>query len=229
LGFQMMHKLPIPGRFLFHIEIPCKYKENLANVDELSSDYEFPDFELLELQEGDSIFSANKGFRVRGAWNEKGIAFQFLISGKNREIWCNPNRPDESDRVELWLDTRNVHDVHRATRYCHRLICMPAGEGTNGETPSVISLPINRAKQLPSEIPNGSIRTRSHVQRNCYSLFVHFSAAALTGFDPEEFQDLGINWALFDRDFPVKTLTAGSPFPFMEDPSMWYTLHLVRN
>lgn len=224
----MMQKLPIPGRFLFRMEISCKYKENLENLNELPADYEFPDFESLEAQDSDSANSA-KTFRVRGAWNENGVAFQFFVSGKSKEIWCNRNRPDESDRVELWLDTRNVHDVHRATRYCHRFICLPCGEGQNGAEPSVFLLPINRTKQLPNDIPNGSIQVKSNVQRNCYSLFVYFSAGALTGFDPEDFQDLGINWALFDRDFPVKTLTAGSPFPFMEDPSMWYTLHLARS
>ena len=224
----MMQKFPIPGRFLFRMEIACKYKDNLENLNELPADYEFPDFDSLEISDGDLANTA-KTFRGRGAWNENGVAFQFFVSGKSKEIWCNLNRPDESDRVELWLDTRNVHDVHRATRYCHRLICLPCGEGPDGAEPSVFALPINRAKQLPNEIPNGSIQAKSSVQRNCYSLFVYLSTAALTGFDPGDFQDLGINWALFDRDFPVKTLTVGSPFPFMEDPSMWYTLHLVRS
>ncbi|MCR5163502.1 MAG: hypothetical protein K6C40_05730 [Thermoguttaceae bacterium] len=224
----MMQKLPIPGRFLFRMELSCMYKENLEDLKELPPDCEFPDFESLEAHDSDSANPA-KSFRVRGAWNENGLAFQFLVSGKCKEIWCNLNRPDESDRIELWLDTRNVHDVHRASRYCHRLICLPYGDGPNGEEPTVIPFPINRAKQFPSDIPKGSIRMKSQIQRNCYSLYVYFSEAALTGFDPAEFQDLGINWALVDRDFPIKTLTAGSPFPFMEDPSMWYTLHLARN
>ena len=78
---SMMQKLPIPGRFLFRMEISCKYKENLENLNELPADYEFPDFESLEAQDSDSANSA-KTFRVRGAWNENGVAFQFLFREK---------------------------------------------------------------------------------------------------------------------------------------------------
>ncbi|MDO4629274.1 MAG: hypothetical protein Q4C70_08845 [Planctomycetia bacterium] len=236
---MLFHKIAIPNRFLFRIEMPCYYRENLDALKELPPSYTFPDIELLE--NGDKsqetgVFSSprsgsgsdGKSFQIRGAWNEKGIAFQFFVSGKTKTLWCSPHRPDESDRIELWLDTRNVHNVHRATRYCHRLICLAEGMGDKGTEPTVISLPINRAKQLPNEIPQGAIQVKSHVQRNCYSLFVYLSANALTGYDPTEFQDIGLTWALIDRDFPMKTLSAGAPFPFMEDPSLWYTIHLEQ-
>ncbi len=235
---MLFHKIAIPNRFLFRLEMPCYYQEKLDGLKELPPSYAFPDIESLENSEKsqeNSVSSRNsnsssdrKLFQIRGAWNEKGIAFQFFVSGKAKTLWCNPHRPDESDRIELWLDTRNVHDVHRATRYCHRLVCLPEGIGENGTEPTVISLPINRAKQLPNEIPQGAIRVKSHVQRNCYSLFVYLSANALTGYDPMEFQEIGLTWALIDRDFPMKTLSAGAPFPFMEDPSLWYAIRLER-
>lgn len=218
--------------------MPCYYRENLDELKELSPKYTFPNLETLENGEKTSetgVFAQNstsvsngKTFQVRGAWNEKGIAFQFFVSGKTKTVWCNPNRPDESDRIELWLDTRNVHNVHRATRFCHRFVCLPEGTGENGENPAVIPLPINRTKQLPNEVPQGAIQVKSHVQRNCYSLFVYLSANALTGYEPTEFQEIGLTWALIDRDFPMKTLSAGVPFPFMEDPSLWYAIHMER-
>lgn len=226
----MFHKLSIPSRFLFHVELPCQYRKGLEDLHELPANFELPDFENLE-QSGNpaSAFTQknnSKRFSVRTAWNEDGIAFQFFVSGKSKELWCNPHRPDESDRIELWLDTRNVHNVHRGTRYCHRFVCLPQGEGPEGEKPYVVMFPINRSKQMPNEVPNDSIKMKSRVLRNCYSFFVYFSSGALTGFDPNEFRDLGIAWALIDREIPMKTLTAGAPFPFMEDPSLWYSLHL---
>lgn len=229
---MVFHKLPIPNRFLFRIEMQCRYRENLDEMNDLPPEFDFPDFETLEQSDSSSSgpFSSKNGknFRVRGAWNEKGIAFQFFISGKTRTLWCNPNRPDESDRIELWLDTRNVHNVHRATRYCHRLVCLPTGDGEDGEKPFATMLPINRTKQMPNEIPNGAMKIASKVQRNCCSVLLYLSADALTGYDPSEFQDLGIAWSLIDRDFPQTTLTAGTPFPFTEDPSLWYSIHLLK-
>lgn len=225
----MYHKLPIPSRFLFRMELPCYYTENPDAMTELPEKYEFPDFATLEEYEGNSGPSARKGsektFRVRGAWNERGLVFQFFITGKVKSLWCTTNRPEESDRIELWLDTRNVRNVHRATRFCHRFFCLPAGGGDDGNAPSIIPTPINRAKQLPSEIPNGAIQCQSKILKNAYSLFVFFPAEVLTGFDTAEFQEMGIAWALMDRDLNVRTLTAGAPFPYTEDPSLWYTIH----
>lgn len=227
----MFHKLPIPSRFLFHVEMECRYQEKLEELRELPASFELPDFESLEQTENPASAFAqkhnSKKFNVRTAWNENGIAFQFFVSGKTRELWCNPHRPDESDRIELWLDTRNMRNVHRGTRYCHRFVCLPLGNGTDGEEPYAVMLPINHAKQTPNDVPNNSIKLKSRVLKNCYSLFVYFSSNALTGFDPNEFRDIGIAWALVDREIPMKTVTAGPPFPFMEDPTLWYSLHLM--
>lgn len=230
----MRHQSLIPNRFLFHIEMECGYREGLDELQELPECFTLPDFEVLEdPQVSDGIFSrkarGGKEFYVRSAWNERGIAFQFFVSGKSKELWCNPDRPDESDRIELWLDTRNVHDVHRATRYCHRFVCFPTGSGREGDEASVLFQPVSRTKQIPNEIPDGAMKIRSHVQRNCYSVFLYLSASALTGFDTREFRHLGIAWALIDRELPMKTLTAGAPFPFMEDPSLWYSLFLKED
>ncbi|MDO4570432.1 MAG: hypothetical protein Q4D38_08620 [Planctomycetia bacterium] len=240
----MPSELPIASRFLFRMEIPCLYMANLEEMNELPAECEFPNFEGLERrtkpQEATSSVrvvraksvqsksSAPQSFRVRGAWNENGLAIQFFVEGKNHPLWCSRNRPEESDRVELWVDTRNLRNVHRANRYCHRFVCLPSGAGVLGDEAFVTLFPINRARQFPNEIPNGSIRARSQPVEKGYKLFIHFASRALTGYDPREFQDISLAWMLADRDLGVRLLTAGAPLPFQEDPSLWYTFHLTR-
>ena len=215
-------KVDIPSRFLFLFAFPCRYVENLSEVDELPDECVLPNIETLERPE-----AAAPNVEVRTAWNFEGLAFQFTISGKKKALWCNPNRPDESDRVELWLDTRNTKNVHRATRFCHRFACMPTGWG-EGDEAIVLPLLINRAKQAPNDVPHGSIHVRSRITDSSWSMYVFFTAASLTGFDPREFREIGINWEVIDRDTGIRTLSAGSPFPYQENPTLWQTLVLAN-
>ena len=48
---------------------------------------------------------------------------------KRSRVWCRASRPEDSDGLQLWIDTRDVHNVHRAGRFCQRLIFLPSGDG----------------------------------------------------------------------------------------------------
>ena len=214
----------IPNRFLFRFALPCREVEELSGRQTLPEECVLPDLGALDRP---TVSRHGTRFEARSAWSNEGLAFQFSVRGKRKSLWCNPNRPDESDRLELWLDTRNVRNVHRATRFCHHFVCIPTGWGTdNGTEAMVFSLPINRAKQQPNDPPKGSIRIHTEMNGNDYQMFVFFTAAALTGYDPKEFREIGIAWELCDRDLGVQTLTAGTPFPYMENPTLWQTLKL---
>ncbi|MDO4575731.1 MAG: hypothetical protein Q4D98_11020 [Planctomycetia bacterium] len=215
-------KYAIPDRFLFRFSLPCLFLKETAGWSDLPEKYRLAG---LEGMEGKSSGKASP-LEVRAAWSAEGLIFQFRATGKKRSPWCNPNRPDESDRVELWLDTRNVRNVHRATRYCHRFVCLPTGGGKDGDDAVILPLPINRAKQQTADLPNGSVRIVSKIYRDGYAMNVFFTAASLTGWDTADFRELGFAWMVSDHELGVRTLTAGEPFPYMEDPSLWYVLSL---
>ena len=69
---------------------------------------------------------------------------------------------------------------------------------------------------------------RNTLTSDGYALDIFVPAQALTGFDPQEHPRLGFNYALVDRELGEQTLSAGSPMPYQEDPSLWATLELVR-
>ena len=66
---------------------------------------------------------------VRAAWSEAGLAFVVRVEGKRQPPWCRAGRPEDSDGLQIWIDTRDVHNVHRAGRFCQRFIFLPGGGG----------------------------------------------------------------------------------------------------
>jgi hypothetical protein len=104
---------------------------------------------------------------------------------------------------------------------------MPTGAGSRLDQPVAQWLPINRAREQPRAIAPGQLQVRSQRRPDGYTLDILIPAAALTGFDPAEHPRLGFNYALSDRELGPQTLSAGSPLPFDEDPSLWPTLELI--
>ena len=221
---MQLPKIPLSSRFLFHFALPCRYLSRLERRESLPETHRLIDLDFLEQDHSEAASMQD----IRGAWCSSGLALEFFVTGKKQSPWCHPNRPEESDRVEIWLDTRNVRNVHRANQFCHRFLCLPTGSGKDGELGAIFHLPINRAKQLPAETPRDVMRIASKVLPNGYSLYIFLSKKGLTGYAPEEFHDLGINWEICDHELGTRTLTAGNPFPYQEDPSLWYTLSLEK-
>jgi len=212
----------LPKRVLFRLAAPCFYRQELWTAEgaALEPRYRLPHFAELEGQQG--------GAEVRAAWSEQGLTFSFFVAGKKQPPWCRTSRPDDSDGVQLWIDTRDVHNVHRASRFCHRFLFLPIGGGSRLDKPWGQWLPIHRAREQPGAIPPAQVKARSELTADGYLLEMFLGAGALTGFDPAEHPRLGFQYAVTDRELGEQTFAAGSPMPYQEDPSLWATLELVR-
>jgi len=213
----------LPTRFLFRFSVPCRYRQALwtdrgAGLDET---YRLPSLAALE----DRAEMAE----VRAAWSEAGLAFTVRVHGKRQPAWCRGTRAEDSDGFQVWVDTRDVHNVHRAGRFCHRFIFLPSGAGRRMEEPLAEPLPINRAKELPRPAGPGQLRVHSEKRVDGYLLEALIAAGALTGFDPQEHPRLGFTYALLDRELGEQTFSVGSPMPYQEDPSLWATLELTKS
>ncbi len=212
----------LPKRFLYRFSVPCLYRDPLwsGKAGELDARYRLVSFAELEQRPMPAD--------VRAAWSEAGLAFTVIVRGKQQPPWCRANRPEDSDGVQLWIDTRDVHNVHRASRFCHCFLFMPTGGGRRLDEPAGHWMPINRAREHPRPVQPGQLRVQSQRTADGYVLDALVEAAALTGFDPQEHPRLGFTYALIDRELGEQTLTVGRPMPFQEDPSLWATLELVK-
>ena len=212
----------LPKRFLFRFSAPCRYRDPLWTDQGARLDEQCRLAGLAELE--DRPIWAD----LRAAWSEAGLALSVDVRGKRQPLWCRATKPEDSDGVQVWIDTRDVHNVHRAGRFCHRFIFLPRGDGARLDQPAVQWLPINRAREHPRAIRPGEIRIRSETRADGYLLEACVPAEALTGFDPQEHPRLGFTYAVIDRELGQQTFGVGSPMPYQEDPSLWATLELVK-
>ena len=209
--------------FLFRYSVPCRHFDGQwsARGIELDEAFVVPSFGQLEDR---PIFAD-----VRLGWNDSGLALTARVEGKRQTPWCRATRADDSDGVQLWIDTRDTHNIHRAGRFCHRAVFLPAGGGRKLDRPVAEWLPIPRARENPKPAAAGALKIRAEKRVDGYRLSAWVPAAALTGFDPAEHPRLGFCYAVIDRELGRQTFTVGTEFPIESDPSLWGTLELVKD
>ena len=212
----------VAPRFLFRFSVPllhCSKTWSAAGV-QLGDKYRLLDLAQLD---GEKPVAD-----VRLAWSEEGIAVNVRIEGKRQPPWCRESRLEDSDGVQLWIDTRATHNIHRASRFCHRFAFMPAGGGRKHDQPMADQLLIHRARENAQPIRPDQLKVRSEKRINGYLLEGFIPAAALTGYDPSDHPRLGFTYAVLDRELGLQTFSVGSAFPYEEDPSTWAMLELSR-
>jgi len=221
LDIDMAETLISPT-MLFRFAAPCLYTQErwAAGGIKLAESHRLPCFAELG---GQKPFAD-----VRLAWNEAGIALNVQVRGKTQPPWCRDSRIDDSDGVQIWIDTRNTQNIPRAGRFCHRFAFLPVGAGRKLDDPLAVLLAINRAKESPREIEPGALRVRCQRGADGYCLEAFIAAAALTGFNPAEQSAVGFSYTVIDRELGWQTFSVGPELPFMEDPSLWGTLELTR-
>ena len=213
----------LPPPFLFRFSVPCRYRRRLWSDKgiQLAESYVVPSFRELE---GRSVFAD-----LRLAWSEKGLAFTHKVRSKKQALWCRSSRLEDSDGLRLWIDTRDTHTVHRASRFCHQFVFIPSGGGRTLEEPVAALVPINRAREPARPVAPATLGVLSEPRVDGYKLQGHIPAGALHGFDPQDHPRLGFYYAVVDRELGWQTLSLGPEFPIQEDPSLWGTLELVRS
>jgi hypothetical protein len=215
----------IPQAFWFRLNVPCSRLDGLPLAGEKGRLLDLPEScRLIQtpLLEGKTPWS-----EVRAAWNPKGLAFQVEVTGKLSPIYRDPYMPDASDGVQLWIDTRDTRDVHRATRFCHRFsaVLVPdKAKKTLGV--ELAQKPIHRAQADAPLAKAESVQARAEKTKGGWRLELFLAAEALNGFDPETNRRLGLAYQVTDPDRGDEFLTVGRDFPIGEDPSLWATLEL---
>jgi hypothetical protein len=214
----------LPPTFLVRLCYPCRYRKEMPQEDD----------DLLDLPEAYRLehfgpMDGRPSFAdVRLAWNELGLGVQVEVRGKEQPPQGDVDRGRASDGVTLWLDTRDARTSHRASRYCHQFHLLPAGGGPERDEPAFAQSAIHRALQDAPLAPANAVPFRAHRKKGGYRVEAFLPAAVLNGFDPEQNPRLGFFVAARDAEHGDHLLTAGSEFPYWEDPSLWSVLELVR-
>ncbi|MDO5565518.1 MAG: hypothetical protein Q4G59_02595 [Planctomycetia bacterium] len=166
-------------------------------------------------------------FDFRMGWHEDGLVVTTVLSGKSLPPRCDTGNMEYSDGLHFCLDTRDVRDVHRGTRFCHRFFFMPYVSGSRVREPVGFWLPIHRAKALPNPVDIARFTLASNITESGYSLSVVLPGNDLTGYEPDEHKRLGLHFAVSDMELGLFSLQHSTLFPIEEDPSLWATIELV--
>src|ERR1700742_4901339 len=152
-------------RFLFRFSVPLArhdvaWKAAGVELDE--------SFRLLNLAELDvNTADRERQFAdVRAAWNRQGLIFDVTVTGKSQPLWCRDERLEDSDGLQVWIDTRATLNIHRASRYCHRYAFLPAGGGRGNTEPVADQLLINRARENARPIRPRELQVVSKATKN---------------------------------------------------------------
>lgn len=184
----------------------------------LGKDFRLPCFGAFE---GQPPFA-----NVSAAWTEEGIAFEVEVRGKKHPVKCQATRLLESDGIQVWIDTRNMQSVQRATRFCHWFAYLPSGGGARQSQPWGTMLKINRAKEDAKTFSMFQSHAASQVKSDGYRLTFLIPANALTGWNSDEHRRLGLCYAVVDHELGWQTLAADFRWPIAENPSLWHTVEL---
>ncbi len=210
----------VPPRMLFRFSAPChRLAKNSDALAALKPKHRLPELGILE---GTKPFAD-----VRVAWSNDGLSVTLVVAGKSEKPWCRESRATDSDGLQLWIDTRDTHTIHRASRFCHHFVFLSAGAGRGFAQPVATLLPIHRARENPKPVGREQLQLQAQQRKNGYALAAHIPAAALTGFDPAEHPRLGFNYLVLDRELGEQTFSCPTHLPVAEDPSLWGSLELL--
>lgn len=210
----------IPRRALFSFAWTCPHRMDPpvlnGDLNDWGAKYRIPDLTALD---GREAFAD-----VYAAWNERGLYFAADV--KNAAgAKVDERRPLQGDGLQVWVDTRNVRNAHRASRYCHHFFFLP---GAANRKPRGGQVAIRRARAHSKLCDPSELKVASDASGTGYSMEVHLPAEVLTGFEPEENRLLGFTYLLQDRKRGRQFWTADEPLPVSYDPSLWGTVELGK-
>jgi len=215
-------RVELRARTFFRYATPVGRRPARLRVDgrisEWGAEHLLPD--LTELEGGQGFAQVHLG------WDEAGLYFGLRVTRKTHVVSQRQN-PRAGDGLLLWIDTRDVRDAHRASRYCHHFIALPRGGGANRSRATAWQAHIHRAREQAPICEPGVLRVASDVAGDSYGLELAVPARALHGYDPEQWPRLGFQYLVCDHEHGWQTWVSQPGLPFDWDPSLWGTVELV--
>jgi hypothetical protein len=218
----------VAPRFLFRFAVPVLHREPIWKNGSIDLDERNRLLNLAELDDGTA--DRERAFAdVRMAWHADGLALNVRVDDKKQPVWCREGRLEDSDGLQVRIDTRATLNIHRASRYCHRYAFLPAGGGRRQDEPLADQLLINRARENARPIRPRELQVASRISKTGYWLAAFIPTVALAGYDPLQYRQLGFTYAIYDRELGLQTFATGPAFPYDEDPTCWATLDLIES
>ena len=212
--------------WLFDLGFPMlEFSGGVANPEDLR--WELPEeFELPALS---SISGGKRIAQARMAWSSRGLFFHAILKGAPGKEAASTSLSSRTSLLTLYIDTRWSPGVHRATSFCHRfdfILNRPTKATPVARGHGELS-PIQRARSAPTAIHPNDISVATFFQPEGYAIRAYLNGTTLTGYAPEEFQEIGVFYTINDSVFGNQIMARTLQSPYFEDPSVWCRSKLV--
>lgn len=217
----MENFVPFTPVNFFQIACDCKYLEPAKQKGDFAfSPKNYQKFLLPDTSglTGDIPFG-----KVAMGWNHEGIEF-FVHIDQAFEKSSYPLIAN-GDSIEICIDTRDVKTSGYNTRFCHHFFFLPesfegrqAGELTRFRTEDTHEL-----------CDPNDLKVKSQLKSRDYSLQIFIPAQCLNGYDPDQFDRLGLTYRINRGDGPSQHFSVSSDdYQFEQQPSLWSSVRLIR-
>lgn len=149
-------------------------------------------------------------------WAPEGVYATVKVS----QPWRGSFYPDitKGDSVEFFIDTRDVKTSGYNTRFCHHFYFLPeAIEGHHaGEMTRF------RTEEAHQHCEPSLLKIVTRLRKNHYAMEIFIPAECLYGYDPQQFDRLGLAYRINRPDGPPQHFSALSDeYKIQEQPSLW--------
>lgn len=158
---------------------------------------------------------------VFAAWNPSGLFVLFSVDKPFEEALYPKYR--QGDSVELFVDTRPLTSSRQITAFCHHFVFLPqAVQEVSAQEVTKFRGEGNHPLCSPEEL-----EVERTFSKRGYEMWIHIPASCLYGFDPSEFDHVGLSYRINGyRRAPQLFSDSSDHFPLESHPFLWATFTL---
>jgi hypothetical protein len=203
----------IPVHF-FALSCDCRY---------LPKREQFPSLKSHALPSTHHLTNEELFAKVAMGWHEEGIALHLQVNEAPVES-CYPEL-EKGDSFELFIDTRDLKSAGFNTRFCHHFFFLPeALEGVNkGEKTHF------RTEDSHPLCDPQALYCQTQLKKKDYSMNIFIPTQCLYGYDPRQFDRLGLTYRINRHQGKPQHFAVVSPdYQIDQQPSLWGSIKLVK-
>ena len=152
---------------------------------------------------------------VYAGWTPSKLVFYFEVDA--------PFRSAEGDRIEIFLDTRDMKTKSQISKFCHHFVFSPAlNQNFYGREVTRF-----RSDDTHNLCHPEDLSVTPKIEKKGYSMRIEIPKDCLHGFDPLNFPRIGFTYLINRTEGkPQHFSVSSSEYSIEQSPSVWGTLNL---
>lgn len=186
--------------------------------------HRFKEFPLLKQHELSDLTPLNESeytTPIFVGYDQNGLAFQ--IHFPKREFSCFPTNFKEGDALELFIDTRDNKQANYQTKFCHHFLFYPEQvEGIYGK-----EITRFRGEETHDLANPRSFQVTRREKRGGTIMEIYIPKEALYGYDPDQFNRIGLTYRLHLKDHGIQLFSTSPQFSIEQNPSFFASFEMT--